>query len=253
VPALLETQQEFVRHVRGEDSRVLQWVHGAGLTPAARMAVYRNSYLLNFTDALLTSFPAVARLVGDDFFEGATQRFVGAHPSSYGDLNRYGAGFADFLAHLPEAANIPYLADIARLEWARQEALLAADANPFDPASILPGNERLPIHPSVRLVASQYPVLTLWRYCLEDEPGEPPALNAGSERVLIVRPHDDVLVLALDAGEYVFLDACANGACLTAALACAEESSDSFDLEACLQRHHTAGIFAATSTLGESR
>ncbi|MGH8225860.1 MAG: DNA-binding domain-containing protein [Gammaproteobacteria bacterium] len=247
VSALPDLQRAFARHVRGEDDpQALAAVCGAELTPAARLGIYRNNLVGNLTEALAMDYPAVLRLVGEDFFEAAAARFIRMHPSTSGNLQHYGAGFADFLAALPQAAGVAYLPDVARLEWARQEALLAADAEVLAPAALADAdaNLRLALHPSVRLIASPHPILSLWLYCREEEPGEPPAMDNG-ERVLVVRPHEAVEMFALGVGEYTFLHACREGATLGIALTAAQASESGFDLAVCLKRHHEVGVFAA--------
>ncbi|MGH8127253.1 MAG: DNA-binding domain-containing protein [Gammaproteobacteria bacterium] len=245
--ALPELQRAFARHVRGEDDpQALAAVRGAGLTPADRLGIYRNNLVGNLTEALGVDYPVVSRLVGEDFFNAAAARFIRTHPSTSGNLQRYGADFADFLATMPEAAEVAYLPEVARLEWARQEALLAADTEALEPAALTGADAdlRLALHPSARLVASTYPVLTLWLYCLEEEPGEPPAVDNG-ERVLVVRPHEAVEMVALSACEYAFLDACREGATLGDAFTQAEAAESGFALAACLQRHLEAGVFVS--------
>lgn len=250
VSPLSDLQRAFARHVRGEDDpQALAAVRGAGLTPAERLGIYRNNLVGNLTEALAMDYPAVLRLVGEDFFNAAAARFIRTHPSTSGNLQRYGAGFAGFLAALPEAAGVAYLPDVARLEWARQETLLAADAEALEPVALANADAglRLALHPSARLIASSYPVLTLWLYCLEDEPGEPPVLDNG-EQVLVVRPHEAVEMVALSTGEHAFLDACQKGATLGDAFVKAQTAESDFDLAACLQRHYAAGVFAGGDT-----
>lgn len=251
-PRLAELEGAFVRYVRGEGGEaVLAQVCGAGLAPAARLGIYRNNLLLNLTDALRTCYPAAERLVGEEFFAAAAQRYVRAHPSGSGNLQDYGAAFPDFLAAMPEADAVAYLGDVARLERARQEALLAPDAEPFDAsafAEVDPADyprRHLRLHPSARLLASRFPVYTLWSYCRQEAPGDPPDAGAGGERVLVVRPRDAVLTVPLPGGEYAFLRACGDGATLGEALAQAEAAQAGFELAACVARHHEAGVFAA--------
>ena len=50
----------------------------AGSTAAERLDVYRNTFLSSLTTALRISYPAVHRLVGGEFFEGAAQSFIQA-------------------------------------------------------------------------------------------------------------------------------------------------------------------------------
>src|SRR5205085_2247436 len=118
--------------------------------------------------ALSATYPVVRRLVGAAFFDEAARRHALAVPSTSGDLSRYGVGFAAFLEAYEPARELRYLPDVARLEWALHECDQAADAAGLDLATlagVAPGEEgrvRLALHPAVRLVASEYPVLSIW-------------------------------------------------------------------------------------------
>jgi hypothetical protein len=91
-------------------------------TRCDRIAIYRRTVFANYRNALAATYPVVKRLVGAPFFNTAVDSYVHAHPSASGDLNVYGDAFGDFLAAYPHAANLPYLPDVARLEWAIDEA-----------------------------------------------------------------------------------------------------------------------------------
>ena len=103
---------------------------------AARFRVYRNNYRHGLARQLAEAYPVVERLVGDAFFAATAQVFLHAHPPRTRSLALFGAGFAEFLEGFPPAASVPYLADVARLERARLEALHAADADPLAPAAL---------------------------------------------------------------------------------------------------------------------
>ena len=145
---------------------------GDAALAAERIGIYRNAIFANYRHALGASFPVVLRLVGEPFFNAAVDAFVHAHPSVSGDLNVYGDAFGDFLAGYPHAAGLPYLADVARLEWAVDEAQRAGDSVPA-PERVLAAlaaaaPERLPalrlrLDPSCRLVASAFPILHIWQ------------------------------------------------------------------------------------------
>ncbi|HXH04204.1 MAG TPA: DNA-binding domain-containing protein, partial [Candidatus Competibacteraceae bacterium] len=110
---------------------------GDGLAPAARLGLYRNNTVLNLGDALAAAYPVLQRLLGADCFRALARAYIGAHPSRSGDLHDYGDALADFLAGLPELAALPYLADVARLEWRVHRAYFAAEAAPCDLAALL--------------------------------------------------------------------------------------------------------------------
>src|SRR5205823_8106628 len=151
-----------------------------------RIAIYRRTIFANYRQALSASYPVVKRLTGAAFFHAAVGEFVRAHPSRSGDLNVYGASFGDFLATYPAASELPYLPDVARLEWAIDEAHRARDAS-SDPESVLaafgvPPPERLPLlrlrlDPSCRLVSSPFPILRIWQ---TNQPG-----CGGNDRVML--------------------------------------------------------------------
>lgn len=133
-----------------------------------RFAVHRNNVVAGLVDALAETYPAVARLVGRDFFRAMAAAFVRARPPRSPVLLLWGGDFADWLAGFPPAATLPYLPDLARLEWARCEAYHAVDAAPADPDRLsgLPperlATARLVAHPSLRLIASRFAVVSLW-------------------------------------------------------------------------------------------
>lgn len=118
---LRELQLSFVEAVlAGNDVAIASQLKVRGGTPESRLKVYRNNTFSNLRAALADVYPVILRLVGEDFFKHAATHFIRAHPSTSGDLNDYGGGFGEFLAAFPPAAELPYLCDVARLEWARR-------------------------------------------------------------------------------------------------------------------------------------
>src|SRR5258708_14100720 len=99
---------------------------------ADRIDIYRNTFVTGVTKALRLTYPAVHRLVGAEFFEGAAGHFIAQHPPRAAYLDEYGEEFPDFLARFRPAASLAYLADVARLEWAVSRAIHAADIEPLD-------------------------------------------------------------------------------------------------------------------------
>ena len=87
---------------------------GAVTNPAVRQlaaqpafAVYRNTVMKACIDALEANFPAVARLVGSEWFRAAAALHVAASPPRDGRLLNYGEGFADFLQGFEPATELP--------------------------------------------------------------------------------------------------------------------------------------------------
>ena len=101
-----------------------------GARQARRFDIHRNNVARGIVETLRASFPVVERLVGEAFFAALARAYHAAAPPSSPLLFRYGAGFAAFIDGFPPARPVPYLGDVARLEWLRLQAYHAADAAP---------------------------------------------------------------------------------------------------------------------------
>lgn len=222
-----------------------------GGPPARRFAVYRNNVYAGLIDALAKRFPATAKLVGDAFFRAMAREFVETSPPRSAVLLRYGGDFPDFIGAFPPAAAVPYLADVARLEWVWHEAYHAADAEPLSQEALSALGPRAEnvgfvLHPSLNLVRSAYPVITIWELSMRDGEDEPGRLPAGGEDALVLRPALQVTVRRLPPGGAAFVEALMAGAKLPAAAAIAEEAEPSFDLATNLAGLMRSGAFVGT-------
>lgn len=240
MPALDELQRAFAAALfdRG-DTRVLSWIHAGAMSPAARIEVYRNNAWHNYREALRDVYPVVERVVGEAFFRHAADRYIARHPSHQGNLHAYGGRLPGFLRRMPEAAGLPYLPWVARLEWLMHESFHAADREPltFDRLAALPpedqGGLRLFMHPSCRLLAAPYPVQRIWQ---ANQPGADGAadLAGGPVRLLIRRQGGTVVLEPLSPGAFALLAQCGRGRTLAQALWAATAAEPGFDLGALL-------------------
>ena len=191
--SLRDLQDRFLAAIYdGDDVAAAELVDGAGLDPDARLRVYRNNSLLNHTRALRDSFPAALALVGEDFFDSAAMQYRRAHPSTSGNLQDFGAEFPEFLESLPGTRSLPYLGDVTRLEWLRQEVALSA------------------LDASFRLLASPHAVLTIWTYAMAAS-GERLQLPTGGECVVLWRCDAEVAMAVVDAANFAGLAAQRDG------------------------------------------
>ncbi len=254
MPSLREVQRGFVAAtVFGDNGALVDLgIVAGGLDPAARIAVYRNNALGNYRKALAATYPVVQRLVGISLFNAAIDAFVRAHPSPRGDVNRYGGELAGFLATYPPARELRYLPDVARLEWAIDQANIAADAPPFDPAALravpedVLGELRFVLHPSAQFVVSAYPIFHIWQVNQPGHAGDDRVdLGEGGDALLVRRASDAVVIERLAAGEHAFLAALAGNRSLSDATEHACGTEPSFDLADALRRHVAAGTVAA--------
>ncbi len=182
----------------------------AAADPRRRFAVHRNNMVAGLVRTLAARFPAVVKIVGRDFFNAMARAFVLAHPPRSPLLAHYGDAFADFIDAFAPAGEVAYLGDVARIEAARTRAYHAADAVPLGaddfaavPAEAL-GSMRLALHPSVEVVRSAHPIVTIWAMNSGEQPLGP-IDDWRAEDALVARPYLDVEVRALRGGGAEFL------------------------------------------------
>lgn len=195
-PTLRELQRALrVSLLANEDISAVADIIPNGIDPNARVAVYRNTFFGVLTTALRLVYPAVQRLVGPDFFEVAAHKYIERHPPKSAYLNSYGDLFPEFLAGFEPAATLPYLPDVARLEFAVNRAIHAEDAEQVNPTRLtqLGDADRARVsfspNPSLTLLSAIYPVDSIWRAVLEQDDGALGAmdLSQGPVQLLVER------------------------------------------------------------------
>lgn len=200
---LAELQARFAAALRGRDHdgettdpALIAGIVDDGLEPAARLNLYRNNTRAMFVGALVRGFPVIVRRVGDGYFHRLAAEYRDAHPSRSGDLHWIGENFPAWLAVRLAGSEYAWLADLARLEWACEEVLVAADAPAISiealggvAPEVLP-DMRLRLHPALCCVSSPYPVWSVWRANQPDQPGDAIAADLGAEHVIVTRADD---------------------------------------------------------------
>lgn len=194
---LHELQQDFMTGLFDPRQQlpILQYIKQTdGKTAADQFAIYRSSVTGGLTKALAETYEVCQKLVGKEFFHAMIGHFI-THQRSYSpDLNDYGAQLAEFILDFPPAASVPYLADVAHLEWAWHRALNGEDAphGDLDPLSTLDQDQ----YPSIifhlpkncTLLESVYPIHRIWESNQDDYKGDNQVnLDEGGVRLIIWR------------------------------------------------------------------
>ena len=225
----------------------------ADLVAQPAFAVYRNTVMKGCIDALQANFPAVERLVGEEWFRAAAAEFAARERPQEPSLLAYGKSFPSFLAGFPPARELGYLADVARLDRLWTEAHAAADAPVIgrealagaDPGTL--GAAVLHPHPAARWSWSgDTPVFTIWRRNRE-EPAEHGEIPWQGEGALLTRPDDTVRWIAIGSPACRFLDACSRALPLGLALEAALEADPDANLVRLMNTLLDAGAFARLS------
>lgn len=227
----------------------------AGEPTTKRFSVYRNTMRSTLVDSLAATYPVNQRLVGEAFFRAMALAYVEAHPPRSRIMLDYGDQFAAFIDAFPPARSVPYLGDVARLEWARTRAYHAADATPVGAEAFASvparrwGRVAMAPHPSVRIVRSVFPILAIWRANSEGETGGSIDMNKGGDDVLVTRPVLDVRLRKLPPGGAAFITALENGQTVLEAADIAISESASFDLPRNIGGLIEAGVVAALNVV----
>ncbi len=216
-------------------------------------AVYRNTVMKGCIDALEANFPAVARLVGSEWFRAAAAAYVPAHLPTGGCLLAYGDdGFAHFLQALPSAAGLSYLAGVARLDTLWREVHVAAEAPVLDPRALateapeaLAARVLWP-HPATRWAwMPDQPIASIWSRNRASALGENGEIIWQGEGLLLTRDGGSVGWQPLSHAGCAFLDACAEGLPLGNAAQAALGVDPDADLAGVLQLLLQAGAFTS--------
>lgn len=263
--SLARFQTGFAAALRGDPGSVDPVIAELAAHPA--FAVYRNGVTKAAVDALQANYPAVRRLVGDEWFRAAACEFVRVSPPRSALLVEYGAAFADFLAGFEPAADLPYLADVARLDRMWTEAHIAADAMPLAADTLAAtfatyAEDRLTdtvlaTHPAARWAwFDAMPIYSLWSRNRSTEAFDADIAWIG-EGALITRPASTVIWCPLDRAGCAFLDACRTGRSVTQAVEADLDTDPATDLGRLMQTLLVAGALreprSTSPAVGEIR
>lgn len=212
-----------LRELQGSFAAALRDPHATcAVRPASRLDIYRNNTRENFRAGLEATFPVLRRRVGDEYFLQLAHHYRERFPSRHGDLHWVGASFPDFLStHLD--GDYAWLADLAKLEWARQDAAVQSVRAAIGPdalAAFAPEeleHLRFSLQPSLRLLRSPYPVFSVWlRNQHEDAP--PVDQSLGDECGMTRARDDGVEVARLEPDTFSYLCSLTEGRTLGEAL-----------------------------------
>lgn len=253
--ALHKLQQSFAADIWGEGLNRLDGVILDGRFPAERLfQVYRNNFWIATEDALSGIYHVVKQLVGNQFFSVLVDHFLRTYPPRYGNMLQLGRDLPVFLSDFKLTEGLPYLSDIARLEWAYHQVFHAQDSTPFDiqtltsiPTSKIP-QLHFELSSSSRLIYSPFPIFEIWRVNQPGYEGDQAIdLDSGGDSVLVTRPGIVVELQKLAQADARFLQSLATGSNLDKATKATLKRAQDFDLEQALAKYLSSGTLVLTS------
>lgn len=169
-----------------------------------RFAIHRSNVYAGLVELLAERHPVTRALVGEEFFDGMALQYVLREPPRRAALHAYGDSLPRFIASFAPAAQLPWLAEVARIEAAWHRAWCAAD----DPVlalhdlAALTATElaaaRFTPHAATSLLRSDFPAGTLWHLHQQSAP-DLSGLDWQPEAVLVTRPEARIQVHILAA------------------------------------------------------
>lgn len=238
------TRPEIIAAILGEEPEA-----------EARLNIHRHHVLHSLTGALKDNFPVVCSVVDPRFFAYAADAFIRSNPPTRPCLFEYGDAFADFLSGFEPARGLPYLADLARLEWAAVEAKYAPDALAITAESLRHvavldyPNLAFGLDPSLRLLHAQSAVQKIW--AAHQVSDEPESIDLGSEQAwLMVRRRNQVIeITSIDPATFAFITALQSGRPLAEAGEAGLAADPFFDMATALRRLLVEDTLVAFSVL----
>lgn len=241
--SLRDTQAAFAAHLAGHDRvDLVNAIAGDRRTVQGRLQLHRHHVARSIAAALAATFPTVATLVGQQFFSVLARDFMACTALEDPVLSRYGGHFPQFIATKQDMHGLPYLTDVARLDWALNVAfhapleprLSAADLAGWPQDSLLSLSVRLPTASS--LVESDYPLDLIWQ---ASQPGTSVGqigLAAGPACLVVFRRSENAAFTVLAPGEAAFIDRLRQGDRLAIAAQHASRFDEDFDVAATFGR-----------------
>ncbi len=196
--ALRDIQAAFIHDIYTGERTSLAYLDTSVASPA-RLDIYQNNTVLGLTDMLANAFPVLEKIVGKEFFKTIARYYIKKHPQPSGNRHTFGSALAGFLEAFKPAVSLPYLRDVAALEWAYFQAALSEDASPLDFETLTAGMSADPafvlaVHPSVHIVPQTFNALDIWQQHQKKDVGSV-ELKSESHQLAVWRGPDDSVLM----------------------------------------------------------
>ncbi|MEI9948798.1 MAG: DNA-binding domain-containing protein [Pseudomonadota bacterium] len=237
MPDLNTTQRQFQNAVLGGDPALAAaLVLPSGRAALERLAIYRNHFLESLVDTLETTYPVTQRLVGAHYFSALAKRHVAADPPRDPWLRLYGSGLAATIELNRECQAVPYLSDVARLEWALHEAAEAQEDSLLEVGEVCRALEELgagaviAFTAPLRQLRCAWPADLIWRFHASNDITEILEIGRQSRWLHVSRDERGPFVVATERGPFVLQERLIAGESLATACEAALASDATLDI-----------------------
>jgi len=243
---LHEQQRSFAQFLQGNDAAPgftmlsLKDSRSSQFKDEQRLQIYRNNFVISLREALAGIYPVVFKLVGEAFFQHVAGEYIQTHPSRTGNLHDFGHAFAHFLEGFPSLELLPYLPDVARLEWAHHQVFHAVESDVLNRVALLELDENqlaeltFQVSDSCILLASDYPVLRIWQSNQQGAESTV-SLGEGGVQYVVLRHSLQIEFHSLSVGVFALIESLAKNKTFSAACEDALDAEAECDIAAALQ------------------
>jgi hypothetical protein len=127
-PSLVAVQRRLQSFILRDASATSGLVRSDGASDSSeRLNIYVIAYRLRLEDALAANFPMLQTHLGGQAFATIALEYIDIHPSSDVSIRSFGQHLADWLEQ--QRTSEPWLAELARFEWALGCAFDAPDTS----------------------------------------------------------------------------------------------------------------------------
>ncbi len=253
---LNDVQKNFKDRITGQEkpdqnSEFSELFETGAISLENRFSVYQNNVLKSLTDVVIATYPLIESLTGIEFLRGAARLYIQDNLPEKSNLNDYGGNFSTFIEGFEPAKNLPYLPDIARMEWAMNEAYYAPDDSALNMQELQNIAEEdfehltFSLRHSCRFIRSNYPLYEIRDFCLEKDRVGHLNIDSGNANLLILRSELEPHILEIESGEYDLLKNIEQGKTISQSLETISSDEPNLDLGEILQKHFSLGTFSS--------
>jgi hypothetical protein len=251
---LKELQKQFAQHIcNPENNKIFNEITVYKTSVNDRLQIYRNNIFGNFSSVLEITYPAIKQLVGEDYFYNLCVKYRQQYNSKSGNLDEYGKYFSKLIGDLKKEHQLPYLKDLANLEWQYHWAYFAKDATVFDLAKFQKLKQKdlfkvkFQLHPSCHLIASKHPIYNIWQFAQKVTNKKLNLENLSKQYILVERSSWQVNIHNLCELEFWFLKQLKNQQNIYQIYQNLSKKYQDFDIGTLINKYISIGVLSSFS------
>lgn len=209
IPKLEHIQQQFIEALFANEMPAKMNLSN---DLSHRIWIYQNNVQQALINYLCQVFVVCDELVGRDFFRAMLKHYIVQMQPTSGNIHAYGATLADFIERFDPAQSVPYLVDVARLEWAEHHAYYATISQPVTPGMMAEYDQAeqltmpIELNESVSLLESEFPIDDIYEQAQPDYASEVNvSLDSGGLRLLVFKQNNQIEKRVLETDIWQFL------------------------------------------------